>query len=280
VHLGVVTEPGETDFNYRPYLNFGGEVVNEAFLGDMTHVNPDLIKQKLIDAGVPQDRINILLAPGQAPGSRTGSNFSAYTWDDMKPEEQRAFLSAYRQGGGYRPPGGPGYQTPTIPTSSWQRYGRPTPTRPLSQGPAPNQLPPSATNPQLKTVGQAPPISRTGPIGAPPRTVGKLPPRPENAGFVQVTDAMNPQAQAYGRARLAQHGIQVRKNEDAARMWRDYSAKLVAARNVAASAGPQPANDVIALPPKVTAPPPPVPTPNQLPTPVPQGTLGTRFTRY
>jgi len=262
VHLDVVTEPGEKDFNYRPYLNFGGGVVNEAFTGDMKFKDPDVMRQQLIDAGVPPDRINMLLAPGQKPGANTGGNFSAYTWDDMKPAEQQAFLQAYRQGGYNR--------NVTAPTTTPTRYtGAPTDYGPPTQFTNYARM---AQQRALQTVGNAvtTPNPQTGGTQVPrpnPELVGGQNQftqiHPENAGFVRpvqrgytqggftqmgpLPDASNPAAQAYSRSRLAQHGITVRRGEDAAAMWRAYSAKLATARAVALAAGPTAPNDVLSV---------------------------------
>lgn len=104
VKLDVVTEAGETDFDYKPYLNFGGGVVNEAFYrgahGPQDYADAEKMRQKLIDAGVPPDRINMMLAPGQKPTPGLGGNFSAYTWDDMSPSQQSQWLQQYQDGGG------------------------------------------------------------------------------------------------------------------------------------------------------------------------------------
>lgn len=305
IPLSVVTEPGEKDFNYKPYLNFGGGVVNEAFTGDMTHWDPDKARQNLIDAGVPPDRINMLLAPGQKPGANTGQ-FSAYTWDDMKPEQQAAFLQDYAKAAGagfksttgYTPPTtaqGPGAPAPERPAGKdWRQMtpdqiralwaGRPyanprglqaTQVEPAT-GPTtavgPGQMedygvnmtptqtpagvgarailaqvpPPGTTNPQTSTVGQ--PANQLPEPGAGGRT-------PTNVG--RVPDRYDPRAQAYAKFRLKQDGIIVKPGEDAAAMWREYSAQRAGYRDRALAAGPEPIDTLTPNPPR----PAPTPTP-------------------
>ena len=67
-------------------------------------------------------------------------------------------------------------------------------------------------------------------------------------GFVQLgygglpnpsgPDSQNPAARAYATHMLQMHGIVVPRGMDPTAMWRDYSARLMAARNTASAAGP------------------------------------------
>jgi hypothetical protein len=96
IDLSVVVEPNKTGdvYDYSAYTQYGGGAVAEAFSGDMkSKWDPQHIHDVLAAAGVPEDKINVLLAPGQEPGSV--GNYSAYTWDDMNPEQQRTFLQNY-----------------------------------------------------------------------------------------------------------------------------------------------------------------------------------------
>jgi hypothetical protein len=63
---------------------------------------------------------------------------------------------------------------------------------------------------------------------------------PENAGFQQLHDSTNPAAQAYARMALARNGIHVGPGEDAAAMWRQFSAQRASAQAQAAQSGPDP----------------------------------------
>jgi len=270
VKLDVVTEPGEKDFNYKPYLDFGGGVVNEAFTGDMQHKNVDQMRQQLIDAGVPPERINMLLAPGQDPG-RSG-NFSAYTWDDMNPQQQQDFLhlystalnnAPYKPATGYQSPAGPaGPQTYQKPGGggAWQRFGStrgalpPAVTQNMTteQNPTYNQLPPTppvTPNPEVVQPGSNAGFQQVRPpVGGAGQFTQVQPKGYTQGGWTQqgpLPDASNPAAQAYGRARLSQHGITVKKGEDAAAMWRDLSGKIAAARAVALATGSTGVSDAV-----------------------------------
>lgn len=208
VRLDVVTEPGETDFDYKPYLNFGGGVVNESFTGDMKFKNPEEMRQKLIDAGVPEDRINMLLAPGQeynGPGT-----FSAYTWDDMSPAQQNQFLTKYAAT--YGTSGGGAYQT----------------NAPGSGGPGTDFAAPGYISPR-EAANRA--------MGIEP-SVNEVPgadPRPERG-----LDSQNPAALRYSRMRLAElarqgitpalYGI----TGDPTAQWRALSAIVGAQQAIAA----------------------------------------------
>jgi len=230
----------------------------------------------------------------------------------MNPQQQQAFLSTYGRQFGNQPHAPA--QT-AVSNQRFVRYGAPARTPPPAAQPSPqtappptyNELPPGATNPQLKTVGTQsilPPHDRDlvsdgfqqvtpRPAAGGPgqftqvRPTGYTQPVAGGGAFTQVgnlPDSANPQAQAYARGRLAQNGIKVKPGEDAAAMWRNYSAHVAAARAVAVAAGPQAPNDVISPNRPLSAPPlTPTPTtaaPTPQVTPVGPNTLGTRFTRY
>jgi hypothetical protein len=85
VKISVAVEANKPQgvWDYKPYLDAGGTVIAESFLGNSgTPTDPDKVRQALIDSGVPADKINVMLRPGQARGKLPGQ-YSAYTLDDM-----------------------------------------------------------------------------------------------------------------------------------------------------------------------------------------------------
>ncbi len=86
--LSVAVMPNQDDFNYEVYLAYGGNVQVEAFGADIARdqVNVDELVARLRQRGIPEDKIQILLAPGQDPGSWRGA-LAGYTLDDMTKEQ-------------------------------------------------------------------------------------------------------------------------------------------------------------------------------------------------
>jgi hypothetical protein len=87
-----VSVMGEKDFNYNAYLNYGGDVQAETFDGKMNHKNVDQVRADLLAAGVPENKITMLLAPGQSPQNWKGQT-AGYTLDDMNPDQYRQWQS-------------------------------------------------------------------------------------------------------------------------------------------------------------------------------------------
>jgi hypothetical protein len=82
-----VSVMGEKDFNYKPYIDYGGNVQAETFGAKTSdHKDVDAMRQTLLDAGVPENRITMLLAPGQSAQNWKGST-AGYTLDDMSPQQ-------------------------------------------------------------------------------------------------------------------------------------------------------------------------------------------------
>jgi len=82
-----VSVMGEKDFNYGAYLNYGGDVQVETFGSKLTdHKDVNALHANLLDSGVPEDKITMLLAPGQDPQGWKGRT-AAYTLDDMNPQQ-------------------------------------------------------------------------------------------------------------------------------------------------------------------------------------------------
>lgn len=97
VRMDVAVEPHQANwaFNYQPYLNFGGGVVAESFGADpkTDRWDPQQIHDYLAQQGVPEDKINVLLAPGQQ--GATGGNYSLYTLDDAPGQNLNTWLDQY-----------------------------------------------------------------------------------------------------------------------------------------------------------------------------------------
>jgi hypothetical protein len=94
--VDVVTEPkAGYAFNYKPYVNYGGGAVVEAFHGDMSPVDAAKLKAQLINDGIPEDRINMLFGPNDPQSQQYGGNQSLYTIDDTHADALQGWLDHY-----------------------------------------------------------------------------------------------------------------------------------------------------------------------------------------
>jgi hypothetical protein len=88
-----VSVMGEDDFNYDPYLKYGGDVQVETFGSKLTdQKDVDALHARLLARGIPEDKITMLLAPGQSAQGWTGKT-AGYTLDDMSPQQYAQFQS-------------------------------------------------------------------------------------------------------------------------------------------------------------------------------------------
>jgi hypothetical protein len=201
--LDVVVEGSKPQgmFDYKPYLPYG-DVVVESFWGDMSQRDPNQMRQILMDSGVPPDKINLLLAPGQQE-YQGGGKTSAYTLDDMKPEQLATFLTNYQKN----------FHTPYEGRTDTQPMTTPGQRRTLQQ--TPGQLPTLTHQAALNAAAAA------------NRAASRVTPSRLDAWS-------NPAAQAQARRQLAAQQMPVGRGVDAVQMLQDY--KTVQDRNLAALA--------------------------------------------
>lgn len=95
--LGLTVMPNQADFNYGAYLRGGTDVFLPQAYGATydTQFDPEKVRQTLLDAGVPADKISVALAPGQR-----GNGGAYYALDDFG-NDPRKFAGNLTRGGGH-----------------------------------------------------------------------------------------------------------------------------------------------------------------------------------